>query len=308
MSRSTFHYFAHIEDFPEDGEYLIKNAEGEPVEAEFSTIISSEHKDQQNDIVDQQGMDMSAFMRKGMFNYEHSATKIGYPVSYERCTLDGLPATRVKGRLYLTTKRGRETHELMRAMSKSAGARRMGCSVEGPIFARDPKDKSRITKSRVEHVAITLDPANTKAQIEMVKHMCKAAGLKEKDDDTFEEPEEDNELESMVEDEAEDTEKDDASMPDLPGIADKGGDKPGADKPGGMGEPGAAPAMPDLPDMPALPDAPAADLGMPLPSPEPMVSAADITLLLMRKIPDLDIRQAEDLARAIINLTAPATM
>ena len=308
MSRSTFHYFAHIEDFPEDGEYLIKNAEGEPVEAEFSTIISSEHKDQQNDIVDQQGMDMSAFMRKGMFNYEHSATKIGYPVSFERCTLDGLPATRVKGRLYLTTKRGRETHELMRAMSKSAGARRMGCSVEGPIFARDPKDKSRITKSRVEHVAITLDPANTKAQIEMVKHMCKAAGLKEKDDDTFEEPEEDNELESMVEDEAEDTEKDDASMPNLPDIKDKGGDKPGADKPGGMGEPGAAPAMPDLPDMPALPDAPAADLGMPLPAPEPMVSAADITLLLMRKIPDLDIRQAEDLARAIINLTAPATM
>jgi len=262
MASPVFQLFALIDDLPEGEEYMIKNDAGEVVEAPFSAIISTDDQDGQGDVVDQDGLETEYFTKSGKLNYEHlkgAAGVIGYPISTERVTLEGgRKATRMHGRIYLHKTLGRETYETMRAMHKSAGDRRMGCSVEGPVLKRQGK---RIVKSRVTNVALTSDPANFHARVDMVKSLT-AKGYKEKEEaGEFEEPEEE-ELDEAV------GAKEDPA-PETP--------EPGVEEPPVVEEPPAPPQ-----------------------TPQASVAEVAILLMQKMQDQDLRPEQALELARALI--------
>lgn len=271
----SFHLSAYFEDLPEGEDFLIKSDSGEPIEAPFSAIMSTEDRDGQGDEVDQDGLEVEQFIKSGKFNYEHGkgpAYVIGYPISAEKTTLDnGKKATRVHGRLYLTKKLGRETYETMRAMSKSAGDRRMGLSVEGPVLQRDPANRRRIVRSRVTNCAITDNPANPFARVDMVKSLQRQGWMLKAESGEFEEPEEEEEEEGLAPPEPE------AEAPPEP-------------------EP--------EPEMEAPAPEPEPELDLP-PAPR-MLSAGDIALVLLQHLPDTEHHKIVSLARAIEALaTAP---
>lgn len=271
----SFHLSAYFEDLPEGEDFLIKSDSGEPIEAPFSAIMSTEDRDGQGDEVDQDGLEVEQFIKSGKFNYEHgkgAAYVIGYPVSAEKTTLEnGKKATRVHGRLYLTKKLGRETYETMRAMSKSAGDRRMGLSVEGPVLKRDPVNRRRIVKSRVTNCAITDNPANPFARVDMVKSLQRHGWMLKAEDGEFEEPEE---------------EEEEGLEPPEPEVD-------------------APPALTDDAPPPALPEdagvempLPPVDAGLEMPPPRTL-TAGDIALVLLQFLPETEHNQIVSLARAI---------
>jgi len=134
-------------------------------------IISSESMDQQNEILSQDGVDWSYFLSKGWFNYEHGSgpeNVLGHPEAVSATTLDGKPATRVEGVLYLGKAKAKEIFETAQAMKKAGIDRKLGFSVEGQVVERDSQDKKKIRKSRVLNVAITAHPVHPDARLEIL--------------------------------------------------------------------------------------------------------------------------------------------
>lgn len=285
----AFHFAAYLEPFPEGEDFLIKSDSGEAIEAPFSAIMSTDDRDGQGDEVDQDGLEVEQFVKSGKFNYEHgrgAAYVIGYPVSAEKVTLEGgRKATRVHGRLYLTKKLGLETYETMKAMSKSSGGRRMGLSVEGPVLQRDPVNRRRIVRSRVTNCAITDNPANTFARVDMVKSLTRQGYMLKAESGEFDEPKED-------EDE------------DLPTPEDKEGDTPkAAEDPGQQAVEKEAEVELGSPE-PVSDDAaddPGSAIVAALPE-KPKLSVGDIALLVMQAMPDAEHREIISLAQAIAAL------
>lgn len=283
--KPVFHIAAFLEDFPEGEDFLIKSESGEAIEAPFSAIMSTNAEDGQGEVVDQSGLDVDYFVKSGKFNYEHgrgAAYNIGYPVSAEKVKLDnGLDATRVHGRIYLTKELGRQTYETMRAMSKSASGRRIGLSVEGPVLQRDPANRKRIVRSRVTACAITDNPANPFARVDMVKSLSRQGYMLKAESGEFGEPEEE--------------EEEDAGM-QPPESPEEEKNEELAEKEMGSPEPVSEQPMPT--------DEPLPDLAAVLPDPEggKKLSAGDVALLIMQAMPDAEHREIASLAQAIVSL------
>lgn len=134
-------------------------------------IVSAETKDQQNETLEQSGVDWGYFLDKGWFNYEHGSgpeNVLGHPERVSVTTHNGIPATRVEGVLYLAKPRAREIWDTAQAMSKANSSRKLGFSVEGQVIERDKSDKQKILKSRVLNVAITAHPVHPDARLEIL--------------------------------------------------------------------------------------------------------------------------------------------
>ena len=150
---------------------LVKSVRGGRTLGEFEGVASTEDPDTDGEILDQDGLDWGYFLKHGFFNWDHSGSPsdlLGEPVEIKR---QG-PVTRVSGVLYLDRPRAREVYETAQLLQKAkdaGGQRQLGFSVEGKTLARDPKNKKRIQKARVNHVAITHQPVNTKAVLDLVK-------------------------------------------------------------------------------------------------------------------------------------------
>ena len=144
-----------------------EKGDGEENRAYIEGIISSDSVDQQGDIIKQDGLDFSYFLRRGYLNDDHkqgAANIVGQPISVYRTKLqDGTPATAMKGYLYLNKPNARQIYDTAIAMKSAGSDRRLGFSIEGAVEARDPKNPSVITKARVLHVAVTAAPCNTDA-------------------------------------------------------------------------------------------------------------------------------------------------
>ena len=134
-------------------------------------IVSAQTVDQQQETLEQDGVDWSYFLDKGWFNYEHAAgpdNVLGHPERVSATTYQGKPATRVEGVLYLAKSKAKDIWETAQAMKKAGGSRQLGFSVEGQVMERDPVDRKRIKKSRVLNVAITAHPVHPDARLEVL--------------------------------------------------------------------------------------------------------------------------------------------
>lgn len=132
-------------------------------------IISTEHRDQQGEVVLQRGLDFRPFLRGGWINDNHSretAGVVGYPLKVERTTVEGKPATRMEGYLLQNYEQADKIWELANALQKTD--RRLGFSIEGKVRRRATSDDKVIAEAIVRNVAVTNCPVNTKTGLDVL--------------------------------------------------------------------------------------------------------------------------------------------
>lgn len=130
-------------------------------------IASTDTQDLQGEVISQDGIDFSYFLKRGYFNDNHkqgTEHKVGEPVEC-RVTKNGLW---VKGFLYSGKKAADDIWEHMRTLKKSGSKRRMGFSVEGKIIRRNG---NVIEKCWIKDIAITPAPINYTTWAEMAKSL-----------------------------------------------------------------------------------------------------------------------------------------
>ena len=136
-------------------------------------ICSSESEDQAGEIILQNGLDFTYFLKRGYFNLEHQAgpgNVLGNPTNVRATKMpNGKAATYVEGILYGSKEKARDVIDTIKAMRKAKADRKIGFSIEGSILSRDKKNPKIITKARVMNVSITSAPCNTDAEFEMIK-------------------------------------------------------------------------------------------------------------------------------------------
>lgn len=153
-------------------EGITKGSKTTPRVGRIVGIASSETEDEDNDVIDQEGLDFSYFVGKGnrrghgLIIMEHPVgvlNTIGYPVSTKLIQITSeitgklVKATQVEADLYLEDRLGRAAYKKGRVMHRAGGQRRPGFSIEGSVSERRGK---RVTKGKVKWLAITMAPRN----------------------------------------------------------------------------------------------------------------------------------------------------
>jgi hypothetical protein len=150
---------------------VFEKASPEGTERRIGGIVSTDHLDRQSEILLQEGLDFSPFLKGGWFNDNHdSATDsvVGYPEKAElRHLPDGRKGWYVEGYL-LKTDRGNRIWDLATELQRSGSGRKLGFSVEGSIGERDPDDPKTVRKAVVREVAITKCPVNTNTSLSVL--------------------------------------------------------------------------------------------------------------------------------------------
>jgi hypothetical protein len=143
-------------------------------ERRISGIISTEHQDQQGEIVIQRGLDFDPFLEHGWINDNHSRDTdgvVGYPLKVERTTHYGKPATRMEA--YLLPPGDDPRHDKASKIWNLANQlqqtdRRLGYSIEGKVRRRTGRDGKVIAQALVRNVAITNCPVNTQTGLDLI--------------------------------------------------------------------------------------------------------------------------------------------
>lgn len=144
-------------------------------------IASTDGRDLQGEIIEQNGIDFSYFLQHGYFNDDHKPIKVGEPTE-AKLTKNGLW---VKGFLYKTPE-GEPPSEadrywnLMNQMKESGSNRKVGFSIQGKVLRREGKT---IKKCWIQEIAITTQPVNTATWAEIAKSLSTQKWDLVKDDD-----------------------------------------------------------------------------------------------------------------------------
>lgn len=140
-------------------------------------IISTDGIDKQNEQILQSGLNFQNFLAGGWFNDDHQQgmeNVLGYPERVAQYSAgDVLPdgsaaeknCTWVEGYL-LDTKKANNVWELAQALAKTH--RRLGYSVEGQIIERSGPNNQTIARADVRNVALTANPVNGDARLELL--------------------------------------------------------------------------------------------------------------------------------------------
>jgi hypothetical protein len=166
-------------------------------ERRFQGFITTEHPDRENEIVLQDGLDFSEFLKLGYFNDNHSKATgdvLGYPLKVEkRTTPDGKRGHWVEGRLLKGYGPADRVWDLAMSLKKEKAPRQIGFSLQGSVLRRldaagrpvdmtDENEAKRqgkiIAKAIVRHVAITPSPVNPYTGMEaLVKSLTAGADI-----------------------------------------------------------------------------------------------------------------------------------
>lgn len=133
-------------------------------------IASTASRDLQGEVVNQNGIDFSYFLKHGYFNDDHKPGpehKVGEPTEC-KVTKNGLW---VKGFLFNNHKKADEYWELMNALTASDSNRKVGFSIQGKVKRRAGKE---IVECWIQDIAITPAPVNTATWAEIAKSLSAA--------------------------------------------------------------------------------------------------------------------------------------
>lgn len=148
-------------------------------------VASTDARDLQGEIVAQNGIDFSYFLKHGFFNDDHKPgpdAKVGQPTE-AKLTKNGLW---VKGFLFKNndpTKRTKadEYWDLMNDIAASGSDRKVGFSIQGKVLRRNG---STIEKCWIQDIAITTQPVNTATWAEIAKSLSAQKWDMVKDDES----------------------------------------------------------------------------------------------------------------------------
>lgn len=172
MNEDTYRIFVPIEDdellkavtMDDNGDYIVQG------------VMTSDAKDEQDDIISPEGMDCSYFLEKGWIKYEHGSNPdqfIGEPIAVQvgrfihPTTKKAVNGIFVKGRLFAQRKLTQKAVEAITEIQKSNTSRRMGWSIEGNTKERN--EAGKIVKSVLRNVVLTMNPINTTTWAELAK-------------------------------------------------------------------------------------------------------------------------------------------
>lgn len=130
-------------------------------------IASTSVRDLQGEVVDQDGLDFSYFLKSGYYNSDHKpgfANKVGQPTEC-RLTKQGLWT---KGFLFKSHKEADSIWELLNSLDSSGSTRRIGFSIQGKVRRRQG---TTIKESWIQDIAITPAPVNHTTWCEMAKSL-----------------------------------------------------------------------------------------------------------------------------------------
>jgi len=170
---------AEIATFRTTGDMLVKADDAAGGKLWIQGILSTESRDADGEIVLQNGLDFSYFLRHGWFNDNHdqsTGSGLGFPTEIQRVEHQGKPATRVVGYL-LPTARGREVYELAKAAA--AEGRPLGFSIEGGIMQRIGPDGKTVAKAIVRDAAIARHPKNIGTTLDVLAKALKSGEFPE---------------------------------------------------------------------------------------------------------------------------------
>jgi hypothetical protein len=147
-----------------------KSGEGKESKRWIQGIASTNSRDLQGEIIEQNGIDFSYFLKHGYLNDDHKPGpehKIGQPTEC-KVTKNGLW---IKGFLFSNHKRADYYWELMNALSASGADRKVGFSIQGKVKRRNGK---QITECWIQDIALTPSPVNTTTWADMAKSLSAA--------------------------------------------------------------------------------------------------------------------------------------
>ena len=153
---------------------LIKADKNDDGRLYIKGIISTENTDAQGEILKQDGLDFSYFLKRGYINSEHkqgAENILGSPVKVEKCMYKGVPAHYMEGYLFSDMSKVQDIVSVCKAMKKANSDRGLGFSVEGKVEERDKKNPSVITKAKILNVSLVASPANPDSMLELLKSM-----------------------------------------------------------------------------------------------------------------------------------------
>ncbi len=130
-------------------------------------VASTDARDLQGEVVDQNGIDFSYFLKYGYFNNDHKPgfkNKVGQPTE-ARVTKNGLW---VKGFLFDNHEVADEIWELMHALDSTQADRRLGFSIQGKVKRRQG---NKIAECWIQDIAVTPAPVNTTTWAEIAKSL-----------------------------------------------------------------------------------------------------------------------------------------
>lgn len=144
-----------------------KSSKGKDGKRWIQGIASTNARDLQGEIVDQNGIDFSYFLKNGYLNDDHKPGpehKVGQPTE-AKVTKNGLW---IKGFLFNNHRKADEYWELMNALTASDASRKVGFSIQGKVKRRNGKE---IAECWIQDVALTPAPVNTTTWAEIVKSL-----------------------------------------------------------------------------------------------------------------------------------------
>lgn len=130
-------------------------------------IASTNTRDLQGEIVEQNGIDFSYFLKHGYFNNDHKPgfeNKVGQPTEC-KVTRNGLW---VKGYLFNNHKISDDIWELMNSLEASKADRKVGFSIQGKVKRREG---TTIKECWIQDIAVTPAPVNTTTWAEIAKSL-----------------------------------------------------------------------------------------------------------------------------------------
>lgn len=180
IDQDTFHFFV-----PATAIEISKAGKGKDDKRWIQGIASTDNRDLQGEIVNQNGIDFTYFLKHGYLNDDHKSGpehKVGQPTEC-RVTKKGLW---VKGFLFKNHKRADYYWELMHALNSSDSDRKVGFSIQGKVKRREG---SRIAECWIQDIALTPAPINTTTWAEIAKSLSAQKWDLTKSDDDVEEAE-----------------------------------------------------------------------------------------------------------------------
>jgi len=165
IDADTFQFFVPAQIIVEKGGKPGKD--GKAAKRWIQGVASTDDKDLQGEVVDQNGIDFSYFLKYGYFNNDHKQgfkNKVGQPTE-ARITKNGLW---VKGFLFENHEVSDEIWELMHALDTTQADRRLGFSIQGKVKRRQG---TKIAECWIQDIAVTPAPVNTTTWAEIAKSL-----------------------------------------------------------------------------------------------------------------------------------------
>lgn len=153
---------------------LVKGGASSDSEMKFRGIASTGSKDQDNENLNQAGLDFSYFLKSGFMNWDHQSKQdpsalVGKPLS---ANLNKSNQWEIEAKLFSNSTKAKQIYELQQVLEKEGLG--LGLSIEGKVIKRgsdDPNNPNfyKVEKALITGCAITPNPKNADTIVNIVK-------------------------------------------------------------------------------------------------------------------------------------------